>query len=197
MLRLDITQLIDNAQVPNTAKAGIRIHSARCVTGRQIFQRKFARLRGRARTRKTVWETSTLMSRLALACRTVKWRKRVGVEPTGDGVTRRPPVLKTGTITGPHALPEKVALDPCGFRRPGTSRASKQTRARASSATIAPPPLQLLRLRHDPYVRLRRLPACRILFLRFFIGDISADDHVLARLPVRRGGDFVFGGELD
>ena len=33
------------------------------------------------------------------------WRKRVGVEPTGDGQTRRPPVLKTGTITGPHALP--------------------------------------------------------------------------------------------
>jgi hypothetical protein len=30
----------------------------------------------------------------------------VGVEPTGDGVTRRPPVLKTGTITGPHALPQ-------------------------------------------------------------------------------------------
>ena len=33
----------------------------------------------------------------------------MGVEPTGDGVTRRPPVLKTGTITGPHALPEEVA----------------------------------------------------------------------------------------
>jgi hypothetical protein len=31
----------------------------------------------------------------------------VGVEPTGDGVTRRPPVLKTGTITGPHALPDE------------------------------------------------------------------------------------------
>jgi len=29
----------------------------------------------------------------------------VGVEPTGDGIARRPPVLKTGTITGPHALP--------------------------------------------------------------------------------------------
>jgi hypothetical protein len=29
----------------------------------------------------------------------------MGVEPTDDGVTRRPPVLKTGTITGPHALP--------------------------------------------------------------------------------------------
>jgi hypothetical protein len=35
----------------------------------------------------------------------MRWRKRVGVEPTGDGIARRPPVLKTGTITGPHALP--------------------------------------------------------------------------------------------
>jgi hypothetical protein len=35
------------------------------------------------------------------------WRKRVGVEPTDDGVTRHPPVLKTGTITGSYALPEK------------------------------------------------------------------------------------------
>ncbi len=36
-----------------------------------------------------------------------KWRKRVGVEPTGDRKTCRPPVLKTGTITGPHALPRE------------------------------------------------------------------------------------------
>jgi hypothetical protein len=34
-----------------------------------------------------------------------RWRKRVGVGPTGDGVTRRPPVLKTGVVTGLHALP--------------------------------------------------------------------------------------------
>ncbi len=33
------------------------------------------------------------------------WRKRVGVEPTGDRIACHPPVLKTGTITGPHALP--------------------------------------------------------------------------------------------
>ena len=32
----------------------------------------------------------------------------MGVEPTGDGVTRRPPVLKTGMITGPHALPDDL-----------------------------------------------------------------------------------------
>jgi hypothetical protein len=29
----------------------------------------------------------------------------VGVEPTIAAERRRPPVLKTGTITGPHALP--------------------------------------------------------------------------------------------
>jgi hypothetical protein len=29
----------------------------------------------------------------------------MGVEPIGDGIARHPPVLKTGTITGPHALP--------------------------------------------------------------------------------------------
>jgi len=29
----------------------------------------------------------------------------VGVEPTGDIARCHPPVLKTGTITGPHALP--------------------------------------------------------------------------------------------
>ena len=29
----------------------------------------------------------------------------MGVEPIDDGIARRPPVLKTGTITGPHALP--------------------------------------------------------------------------------------------
>jgi hypothetical protein len=44
------------------------------------------------------------------ACQQVleKWRKRVGVEPTGDRIACRPPVLKTGTITGPHALPKMV-----------------------------------------------------------------------------------------
>ena len=29
----------------------------------------------------------------------------MGVEPTVAAERRRPPVLKTGTITGPHALP--------------------------------------------------------------------------------------------
>jgi hypothetical protein len=37
-----------------------------------------------------------------------RWRKRVGVEPTGDRIACRPPVLKTGTITGPHALPQGI-----------------------------------------------------------------------------------------
>ncbi len=45
-----------------------------------------------------------------------KWRKRMGVEPINDGIARRSPVLKTGTITGPHALPSKRKI--ChGFAR--------------------------------------------------------------------------------
>ena len=38
----------------------------------------------------------------------MKWRKRVGVEPTSDRIAYHSPVLKTGTITGPHALPQKA-----------------------------------------------------------------------------------------
>ena len=34
----------------------------------------------------------------------------MGVEPTGDIARCRPPVLKTGTITGPHALPRISSL---------------------------------------------------------------------------------------
>jgi len=30
----------------------------------------------------------------------------MGVEPIGDRIACHPPVLKTGTITGPHALPQ-------------------------------------------------------------------------------------------
>ena len=46
----------------------------------------------------------------------------MGVEPTGDRIACRPPVLKTGTITGPHALPwncgEKAMDDEVTGRSP-------------------------------------------------------------------------------
>ena len=46
----------------------------------------------------------------------------MGVEPTGDRIACRPPVLKTGTITGPHALPwncgEKAMDDEVADRSP-------------------------------------------------------------------------------
>ena len=45
-----------------------------------------------------------------------KWRKRVGVEPTGDRIACHPPVLKTGTITGPHALPQVRASMVAGLK---------------------------------------------------------------------------------
>ena len=47
----------------------------------------------------------------------------MGVEPTNDGIARRSPVLKTGTITGPHALPQGTKaipfqqLESRGFQR--------------------------------------------------------------------------------
>ena len=34
----------------------------------------------------------------------------MGVEPIGDRITCHPPVLKTGTITGLHALPLLVSI---------------------------------------------------------------------------------------
>ena len=46
----------------------------------------------------------------------------MGVEPIGDGVTRRPPVLKTGTITGPHALPNRASKLPLFYLGCGTIR---------------------------------------------------------------------------
>ena len=120
-----------------------------------------------------------------------KWRKRVGVEPTGDGVTRRPPVLKTGTITGPHALPWKLfRFRGNGFPRTESSltraRVPSESRATRESTKNQSTAANLFRLRHDSQIRLRRLPPSGILFLRFFIRHVAADDDVVARLPVRR-----------
>jgi len=47
-------------------------------------------------------ETEIVEARKSLK---TNWRKRVGVGPTDDRIACHPPVLKTGTITGPHALP--------------------------------------------------------------------------------------------
>ncbi len=35
----------------------------------------------------------------------------MGVEPIGGRIACHPPVLKTGTITGPHALPQTFAIN--------------------------------------------------------------------------------------
>jgi hypothetical protein len=69
------------------------------------------------------------------------------------------------------------------------------------SSRRSEPPLSkgvdtLPRLRHDPDVRFRRLPALRILRLGVVVADRAGDDHVFALLPVHRSGDLVLGGEL-
>jgi len=59
----------------------------------------------------------------------IRWRKRVGVEPTGDRIACHPPVLKTGTITGPHALPQRHNQRPRieGLHRNGWALDSSQS----------------------------------------------------------------------
>ena len=56
----------------------------------------------------------------------------------------------------------------------------------------------LLGLRHDPHIRLGRLPAAGIFLLPPLRSmTAGADDHVLARLPVHRRRHLVLGRELD
>ena len=56
--------------------------------------------------------------------------------------------------------------------------------------------LSLLRLLHDPEVRLERLEPGRIFLLRFVVGDRPGNDYVATRLPVRGRGDLVRGRQL-
>src|ERR1022692_1098961 len=53
-----------------------------------------------------------------------------------------------------------------------------------------------LRLRHDAQIRLGRLPASRILLLRFVVRYRGQDDDLIALFPVHGCGNFVFGREL-
>ena len=116
----------------------------------------------------------------------------MGVEPTGDGGTRRPPVLKTGTITGPHALPLPT----------------NQCHGSAGLRTVHPRRLGLIRgkfyseprhelpwLLRDSQVGLDGLES-RELLKCFFVRDRARDDHVISRLPVHRGRDLVLRGKL-
>src|SRR4051812_38794483 len=73
---------------------------------------------------------------------------------------------------------------------PIASTTSSQMRMLSSSVSRP-------RLGHDAQVRLRSLPAARVDALRLVVADRARDDHVLAVLPVHRGGDPVLGGELE
>src|SRR6187401_2478144 len=55
---------------------------------------------------------------------------------------------------------------------------------------------RLLRLGNNPEVRLDRLPAAGILLFGFLIGDRRNNDHIIALLPVHRGGHLVRGRQL-
>jgi hypothetical protein len=131
------------------------------------------------------------------------WRKRVGVEPTIAAERRRSPVLKTGRITGPRALPESSPRSPLRL----SESQKNQPRITAILARIRGPFLinriqngrpsrRLPGLRHDAQIRLGRLPAFGVLELRFLVGHCRQDDHIAALRPVHRRCDFVASGEL-
>src|SRR5579872_7618506 len=97
-----------------------------------------------------------------------------GSRTTGDRETCRPPVLKTGTITGPHALPHGDS-----WQLPG--------------------PVSfyfLLWLRHDSQIRFGLFPSPGIFLLSFFFGNRRQNDNIVSLPPVHGRRDFVFGGEL-
>ena len=51
----------------------------------------------------------------------------------------------------------------------------------------------LMWLRHDAQIGFWGLPAAGIPFAGLFIRDRAGNDHILARLPVDRGGNLMFG----
>ena len=51
----------------------------------------------------------------------------------------------------------------------------------------------LMRLRHDAQIGFWGRPAAGVLFAGLLIRDRAGDDHILARLPVDRSGDLMFG----
>ena len=85
----------------------------------------------------------------------------------------RPPVLKTGRITGPHALPIRDKLPGCDERFAG-----------------------LLRLSHYPQVWFQRSPSAREFLLCLLLRDSRWNDDVVSGFPIYRSRHVVFGREL-
>src|SRR5580704_17690991 len=98
----------------------------------------------------------------------------------------RPPVLKTGTITGPHALPRfgknLQKLPPELAKR---LREKNRIRIREDPGEVRrentpwPTLHELLRLRHHSQIGFQSLPAAGIFLFRLVFCNRSWDDHVL------------------
>src|SRR5438132_2081619 len=99
-----------------------------------------------------------------------------------------------GSAGGPQMSPPSVV----------TRIAPKPMRRTVSSPSCSVPApaagllcsFKLLGLRHGPQIRLERLEALRVLFLRLLVRYRGRNDHVLARLPVHRRRNRVFGVQL-
>ena len=101
-----------------------------------------------------------------------------------------------------------ISVLPCSSARfwyVGTpTRAERRAAPQNKKGVALPRPLIPLldeyltsRLRDDPDVWPRRLPALRILLLGLFVRHRARNDDVLAVLPVNGSRDLVLGGELE
>ena len=111
-------------------------------------------------------------NKLAEACASRTHRRHQGC---------RPPVLKTGRITGSHALPrQRPTMFP-------VTRAGNQSGL---------PAMRLLRLSNYAQVRLQGFETGRVFLFGLLVVDGRGNDHVIARFPVHRCGDIVLRCEL-
>src|SRR6267143_1691021 len=99
-----------------------------------------------------------------------------------------------GSAGGPQmSLPSVVTrIAPKPMRRTMSSPSCSVPEAAAGFLCS----FKLLGLCHGPQIRLVRLEALRVFFLRLLVGHRGRYDHVLARLPVHRRRHRVFGIEL-
>src|SRR4051812_6354886 len=115
-----------------------------------------------------------------------------------NGASTRLAAISTPSSTAPQTKTAAViaAARTSTFptRTPYVRRSRSEPKKGAAPGGTAP--LGSARLRNDPDVRLRRLPALRIRLLRLVVGDGPGDDHVVALLPLRRRCNLVRRGQL-
>src|SRR5437868_481781 len=126
----------------------------------------------------------------------------------GCSAIRQTAGAKSATLPTPWAFPTfliSIVRSNAGLatRRPTFASGYHRKRRFNAKGAGCPAPYErfgptcrLTRLRHDPNIRLRRLPTLREQLLGVVVGHRAGDDDVIAALPVHRRRHLVLGAEL-